>query len=79
MLKAVVGVVGGAIMGSAGEGAAAGAAVGGLMGGARRHRETKEMVTSTHPNPEYTKYAASKAAYKDALGQCLASRAGAQQ
>lgn len=76
---AVVGVVGGAILGSAGKGAAAGAAVGGLMGGARRHRETQEMVTSTRPNPEYAKYSAAKTAYKNALEQCLTSRAGAPE
>jgi uncharacterized protein YcfJ len=76
---AVVGVVGGAIMGSAGKGAAAGAAVGGLMGGARRHRETKEMVTSTRPNPEYTKYSAAKTAYKNGLEQCLTARARAPE
>ena len=76
---AVLGVVGGAIMGEAGKGAAAGAAVGGLMGGARRHRETQEMVTTTRPNPEHQKYAAAKTAYKNALEQCLAERAGAPQ
>jgi len=74
---AVVGVVGGAIMGEAGKGAAAGAAVGGLMGGVKRHRETKEMVTTTRPNPEHAKYVAAKAAYKSALEQCLAARAEA--
>src|SRR5262245_45506676 len=72
---AVAGVVGGAIMGDAGRGAGAGAAVGGLIGGARYYQKSKEMVTTTHPNPEYQKYAADKAAYKDALEQCLASRA----
>ena len=76
---AVLGVVGGAIMGEAGKGAAAGAAVGGLVGGARRHRETKEMVTSTRPNPEYEQYVAAKAAYKSALEGCLAARAGATE
>ena len=72
---AVVGVVGGAIMGSPGKGAAAGAAMGGLIGGVKRHRETKEMVTTTQPNPEYTQYVESKTAYKSALDACLASRA----
>jgi len=76
---AVLGVVGGAIMGNAGGGAAAGAAVGGLVGGARRHRETQEMVTTTRPNPEHAEYVAAKTAYKNALEQCLAARAGAPQ
>jgi len=76
---AVAGVVGGAIMGDAGKGAAAGAAVGGLFGGVKRHRETKEMVTTTRPNPEYAKYSAAKTAYRNALEECLASRAGAPQ
>ena len=72
---AVAGVIGGAIMGDAGGGAAAGAAVGGLFGGVRRHRETKEMVTTTRPNPEYEAYLQAKAAYKQELEQCLAARA----
>jgi hypothetical protein len=76
---AVAGVIGGAIMGDAGKGAAAGAAVGGLFGGVKRHRETQEMVTTTRPNPEHAKYTAAKTAYKDALGKCLAERAGAPQ
>ena len=76
---AVAGVIGGAIMGDAGKGAAAGAAVGGLFGGVKRHKETKEMVTTTRPNPEHAKYAAAKTAYKEALGQCLAERAGAPE
>jgi hypothetical protein len=71
---AVAGVVGGAIMGDAGRGAGAGAAVGGLIGGARYYQKSKEMVTTTHPNPEYQKYAEDKAAYKSALEQCIASR-----
>jgi hypothetical protein len=75
---AVVGVIGGAIAGEAGTGAAAGAAVGGLIGGVRRHRETREMVTSTRPNPEYGEYVAKKKAYKSALDACLASRASAE-
>ena len=73
---AVVGVIGGAIMGNAGAGAAAGAAAGGLIGGVKRHRETKEMVTTTRPNPDYTNYIEAKSAYKNALEQCLAARAG---
>jgi hypothetical protein len=76
---AVAGAVGGAIVGDAGKGAAAGAAVGGLFGGVKRHRETKEIVTSTRPNPEYTKYAAAKKAYKNALEQCLTARARAPE
>jgi len=74
---AVLGVVGGAIAGDAGKGAAAGAAVGGLFGGVRRHRETKEMVTTTRPNPEHQAYLAAKNAYKSALDACLAARAEA--
>jgi hypothetical protein len=72
---AVAGVIGGAIMGEAGKGAAAGAAVGGLFGGVKRHRETKEMVTTTRPNPEHADYVAKKNAYKSALDACLAARA----
>ena len=74
---AVAGVVGGAIMGDVGKGAAAGAAIGGLVGGARHYQKSHEMVTSTRPNPEYTKYAAAKTAYKSALEQCLTARAEA--
>ena len=74
---AVAGVVGGAIMGDAGRGAGAGAAIGGLIGGARYYQKSKETVTTTHPNPAYQEYAAAKAAYKDALEQCLAARAEA--
>jgi hypothetical protein len=74
---AVAGVVGGAIMGDAGKGAAAGAAVGGLIGGARHYQKSHEMVTTTQPNPAYQEYVAKKAAYKNALDQCLAARAGA--
>jgi hypothetical protein len=74
---AVAGVVGGAIMGDAGKGAAAGAAVGGLFGGVKRHRETKEMVTTTRPNPAHVQFVEAKNAYKSALEQCLASRAEA--
>jgi hypothetical protein len=76
---AVAGVVGGAIMGDAGKGAAAGAAIGGLFGGVKRHQETREMVTTTRPNPEHATYAAAKAAYKTALEQCLAARSEAPQ
>lgn len=76
---AVAGVIGGAIMGDAGKGAGAGAAVGGLLGGVRRHEETNEMVTTTHTNPEYTKYKEQKAAFKKAFDECLTQRAGAQQ
>lgn len=78
---AVLGVVGGAIMGNAGGGAGAGAAIGGLMGGARRHRQTNEMVTTTHTNPEYERFVASKNAFKTTFDGCLAQRAaaGAQQ
>jgi hypothetical protein len=72
---AVVGVIGGAIAGEAGTGAAIGAAAGGLIGGARRRRETKEMVTTTLPNPDYQQYIEAKAAYRDTLEQCLAARA----
>ena len=78
---AVLGVVGGAIMGNAGGGAGAGAAIGGIMGGARRHKETNQMVTTTHTNPEYEQFVASKDAFKQAFQGCLAQRAaaGAQQ
>jgi hypothetical protein len=72
---AVVGVIGGAIAGEAGTGAAVGAAAGGLIGGARRRRETKELVTTTLPNPDYQLYMEAKAAYRHALEQCLAERA----
>jgi hypothetical protein len=76
---AALGAVGGAIAGNAGPGAAAGAAVGGLLGGVRRHRETNEMVTTTHTNPEYVKYTEAKDAFRAAFDQCLAGRAGADQ
>jgi hypothetical protein len=72
---AVLGVVGGAIMGDAGRGAGAGAAIGGLMGGARRHQETNEMVTTTHTNPEYTKFEEAKSAFRNSFDTCLAQRA----
>ena len=75
---AVVGVVGGAIMGDAGKGAGAGAAIGGLIGGARHYQKSREMVTSTRPNPEYQQYVNMKAAYKSVFEECLASRAEPQ-
>ena len=76
---AVAGVVGGAIMGDAGKGAAAGAAVGGLFGGVRRRQETREVVTTTRPNPAHQEYVAAKRAYKQALEECLASRAAQEE
>lgn len=76
---AVLGVVGGAIMGSAGKGAGAGAAIGGLMGGVQRHKETNEMVTRTHSNPDYVQYKSAKDAFRVAFEQCLAARAGAER
>jgi hypothetical protein len=76
---AVAGVVGGAILGETGRGAAAGAAVGGLIGGAQYYKKSKEMVTTTHPNPEYQQYVEAKNAYRSALEQCLAARAEPQQ
>jgi hypothetical protein len=45
------------------------------MGGARRHRETNEMVTTTHTNPAYTEFMAQKDAFKSAFEACLAQRA----
>lgn len=74
---AALGALGGAIAGDAGVGAAAGAAVGGLIGGVRRHRETNEMVTTTHANPNYQEYAEARASFKRAFDQCLAEREGA--
>jgi len=74
---AAMGAVGGAIAGDAGEGAAAGAAIGALLGGVRRHRETNEMVTSSHANPEYQAYVKARTAFKSAFEQCLAARGGA--
>jgi hypothetical protein len=76
---AALGAIGGAIAGSPGTGAAAGAAIGGLMGGVKRHRETNEMVTTTHTNPEYVKFTEAKDAFRAAFDQCLAERAGADQ
>jgi hypothetical protein len=76
---AALGAIGGAIAGSPGTGAAAGAAIGGLLGGVRRHRETNEMVTTTHTNPEYVEYTEAKDAFKTAFDRCLAQRAGANQ
>jgi hypothetical protein len=72
---AAVGALGGAIAGDAGTGAAAGAAIGGLLGGVRRHRETNEMVTRSHTNPEYTKFQEDKKAFKSAFDRCLTERA----
>lgn len=74
---AVVGVAAGAVAGDAGKGAAAGAVAGGLIGGARYYKKSKEVVTTTHPNPAYQEYARAKAAYRSALEQCLAARAQA--
>jgi hypothetical protein len=76
---AALGVVGGAIAGNAGTGAAAGAAIGGLMGGVRRHKETNEMVTTTHANPDYEAYVAKRQSFKSAFEGCLAQRRGAAQ
>lgn len=71
---AVAGVIGGAIMDDAGGGAAAGAAIGGLVGGVRHYKKSKEVVTTTKPNPEYQGYLQAKAAFSNALEQCLAAR-----
>lgn len=76
---AALGVVGGAIMGNAGKGAGAGAAIGGLMGGYNRHKQTNEMVTRTHTNPEYENYEQSREDFRTAFDQCLAGRAGGAQ
>ena len=72
---AALGAVGGAIAGDAGAGAGAGAAIGGLLGGVRRHRETNEMVTSRHTNPEYVAFKEAKDAFTQSFDQCLAGRA----
>jgi hypothetical protein len=72
---ALVGVAAGAVAGDAGKGAAAGAVAGGLIGGVRRRRETKEMVTTTHTNPDYTAYLEAKNAFRAALDACMRSRA----
>lgn len=71
---AVAGVIGGAIMDDAGGGAAAGAAIGGLVGGVRHYKKRKEIVTTTRPNPEYEGYLQAKAAFSNALEECLAAR-----
>ena len=71
---AALGVVGGAIAGNAGKGAAAGAAVGGLLGGAKRYKESNEMVTRTHTNPDYTAFVEQKKAFKQSFETCLATR-----
>ena len=76
---AALGAVGGAIAGDAGTGAGAGAAIGGLLGGVRRHRETNEMVTRTHTNPDYEEYMWAKNQFNTAFDQCLAAREGANQ
>lgn len=73
---AAVGAVGGAIAGDTGTGAAIGAGAGALFGGVRRHRETKKMVTTHSPNPDYTAYVQAKESYKSALQRCLAERQG---
>jgi hypothetical protein len=72
---AVVGAVGGAIAGDAGKGAAIGAGGGALIGGVRRHKETKEMVTTTRTNPEYTAYVQAKDGYRSAFDACMTARA----
>ena len=74
---AALGAIGGAIAGNAGTGAAAGAAMGGLVGGVRRHRETNEMVTRSHTNPEYTDYVEQRDAFRTAFELCLAQREAA--
>jgi len=72
---AAVGAVGGLVVGEAGKGAGAGAAAGALLGGLNRRKETKQMVTTSRPNPEYAAYVEAKEAYKQALAACLAARA----
>ncbi|HXZ86576.1 MAG TPA: YMGG-like glycine zipper-containing protein, partial [Myxococcota bacterium] len=74
---ALVGVAAGAVAGNAGKGAAAGAVAGGLIGGVRRHRETKEMVTETRTNPDYTAYVEAKNAFRAALDACMRQRGAA--
>lgn len=73
---AAMGALGGAIAGDAGEGAAAGAAIGALIGGVRRHKETNEMVTTSHANPEYQEYVQAKKEFKRAFDACMAQSAG---
>jgi hypothetical protein len=67
---------GGKVVGSGAmvKGAAAGAAAGALLGGLNRRKETKQMVTTSSPNPAYAAYVEAKEAYKQALAACLASR-----
>jgi len=72
---ALVGVAAGAVAGDAGKGAAAGAVAGGLIGGVRRHKETKQLVTTTRTNPDYTAYVEAKNAFRSALDACIRSRA----
>jgi len=72
---AALGALGGAIMGNAGRGAGAGAAMGGVMGGVKRHQQTNEMVTRSHPNPEYAAYIEAKDGFRTAFEQCLNQRA----
>ena len=76
---AALGAIGGAIADDAGTGAAAGAAMGGLLGGIRRHRETNEMVTRTHANPDYEEYVVAQKAFKTTFDQCMAERTGATE
>jgi hypothetical protein len=76
---AAVGAVGGLVVGEAGKGAGAGAAAGALLGGLNRRKETKQMVTTSHPNPEYAAYVEQKEAYKQALAACLQARQQAPQ
>lgn len=76
---AALGAIGGAIMGNAGGGAGAGAAIGGLMGGVKRHKQTNETVTTSHPNPEYEEFMAGKNEFKTAFEHCLQERAEAPQ
>jgi hypothetical protein len=68
------GAIVGAIAGDTGTGAAIGAAAGGLFGGLKRRSHTKEMVTTTRPNPAYQEYEANKASYRQTLDTCLALR-----
>jgi hypothetical protein len=72
---ALVGVAGGAVAGEAGKGAAAGAVGGALIGGVRRHKQTKELVTTTRTNPEYTAYVDAKKAFRAAFDDCMRVRA----
>ena len=71
---ALVGVAAGAVAGDAGKGAAAGAVGGALIGGMRRRQETKKMVTTSRPNPEYTAYVEKKDGYRRAFDACLSAR-----